>query len=268
MLALDRATRQEKQLPVQAEQPPAAPGKRHGSHSRGVGRRGAAGLARVVWGVRGVRPRRVVLPVAGLAVLLVAVVWGGVQVMSPAQASGASALFGSINGLGQSKQAAGIMAEYNTMQAMMSASQVLTTDAMPVHTDADQVMAQDNPSSSSNTANQTGTSITTLAPPNSPSADQKIAQQLMPGFGFSVASQWSCLYSIWEKESTWNVYAANPSSEAYGIPQANPGSMMASVASDWRTNPTTQIKWGLGYIQSRYGTPCGAWDHEESIGWY
>ena len=65
----------------------------------------------------------------------------------------------------------------------------------------------------------------------------------------------------------WRVNAAN-SSGAYGIPQALPGSKMASAGADWQTNPATQIAWGLGYIAGRYGTPCGAWDHSESNGWY
>ena len=88
------------------------------------------------------------------------------------------------------------------------------------------------------------------------------------------ADQFSCLNLLWNRESQWNYQAANPTSSAYGIPQAlaapggAPGSKMASAGSDWRTNPVTQIKWGLGYIADRYGTPCGAWGHSESVGWY
>ena len=63
-------------------------------------------------------------------------------------------------------------------------------------------------------------------------------------------------------------HADNPSSSAYGIPQALPGSKMASAGSDWESNPATQIEWGLGYIADIYGTPCGAWDHSQSNGWY
>ena len=84
--------------------------------------------------------------------------------------------------------------------------------------------------------------------------------------GFPI-SEFPCLERLWTKESGWNERAANPSG-AYGIPQALPGSKMGSVASDWRTNPATQIKWGLGYIEGRYSTPCGAWAHSESHGWY
>jgi len=81
-------------------------------------------------------------------------------------------------------------------------------------------------------------------------------------------SQWTCLNSLWTRESNWNYQASNPSSGAYGIPQSLPGSKMASAGSDWQTNPITQIEWGLDYIAGRYGTPCGAWAHSEDVGWY
>jgi len=80
--------------------------------------------------------------------------------------------------------------------------------------------------------------------------------------------QFSCLDKLWTKESNWRVDADNPSSSAYGIPQALPGSKMATVGADWRTNPVTQITWGLGYIEGRYGTPCSAWSHSVAKGWY
>lgn len=90
---------------------------------------------------------------------------------------------------------------------------------------------------------------------------------LMLQDGFAIA-QFPCLDKLWTKESGWNHHATNASSGAYGIPQAYPGSKMSSVAADWRTNPATQIKWGLGYIKGRYGTPCAAWSHSESVGSY
>ena len=62
--------------------------------------------------------------------------------------------------------------------------------------------------------------------------------------------------------------AYNASSGAYGIPQALPGSKMATAGADWETNAATQIEWGLGYVQGRYGTPCGAWAHSQDVGWY
>ena len=94
-----------------------------------------------------------------------------------------------------------------------------------------------------------------------------IAQALLSEYGWS-QDQFNCLDSLWERESHWNVYADNPNSSAYGIPQALPGSKMSSAGADWATNPITQIRWGLGYIQDRYGSPCGAWAHSESHGWY
>ncbi len=80
--------------------------------------------------------------------------------------------------------------------------------------------------------------------------------------------QFSCLVSLWNKESGWNYRAYNAGSGAYGIPQALPGSKMSSAGADWETNAATQISWGLGYISGRYGTPCGAWSHSQSTGWY
>lgn len=93
-----------------------------------------------------------------------------------------------------------------------------------------------------------------------------IAQAMVAERGWS-SSQFSCLDSLWQKESGWRTYASNPSG-AYGIPQALPGSKMATAGSDWRTNPATQIRWGLGYISGRYGTPCAAWSQSRSTGWY
>ncbi len=94
-----------------------------------------------------------------------------------------------------------------------------------------------------------------------------IARALLPEFGFG-AEQFSCLDPLYMGESGWRVDADNPTSSAYGIPQALPGSKMASAGADWATNPETQIRWGLGYIRDRYGTPCGAWSFKQGHGWY
>lgn len=96
---------------------------------------------------------------------------------------------------------------------------------------------------------------------------REIAQALLPEFGFS-QDQFGCLDSLYTRESNWTYNADNPTSSAYGIPQSLPGSKMASAGADWETNPVTQIRWGLGYIRDRYGSPCGAWGHSESNGWY
>lgn len=82
------------------------------------------------------------------------------------------------------------------------------------------------------------------------------------------AYEYDCFSSIVEHESGWSVTAANPSSGAYGLMQALPGSKMASAGSDWRTSATTQIRWGIAYIAAHYGTPCGAWSYWQNHGWY
>ncbi|WP_406832118.1 hypothetical protein ABEG17_04645 [Pedococcus sp. KACC 23699] len=100
--------------------------------------------------------------------------------------------------------------------------------------------------------------------------DPRAAARAMLGdFGFD-QSQWSCLDNLWMGESGWKHTAANSSSGAYGIPQSLPGSKMASVGADWQTNPVTQIRWGLQYIKSSYGTPCNAWNtwQSRSPHWY
>ncbi|MFT3874461.1 MAG: lytic transglycosylase domain-containing protein [Nocardioides sp.] len=94
-----------------------------------------------------------------------------------------------------------------------------------------------------------------------------IAKALLPEFGFG-DDQFQCLDSLYMGESGWRVDADNPNSSAYGIPQALPGSKMASAGADWATNPVTQIRWGLGYIADRYGTPCGAWSFKQGHGYY
>ncbi len=89
-----------------------------------------------------------------------------------------------------------------------------------------------------------------------------IAQQMVP------ADQFQCFSKIINQESTWNYLAVNKSSGAYGLVQALPGSKMASAGADWRTNPATQIKWGLNYMEDRYGSPCSAWSFHQANGWY
>lgn len=121
------------------------------------------------------------------------------------------------------------------------------------------------PASSTGSGSGGGTLVPSGPPPN-PSSAQGIAYNMLASFGFST-SQFGCLNDLWSRESGWR-YNAENASGAYGIPQALPGSKMASAGSDWQTNPATQIRWGLGYIKSTYGTPCGAWDHEVADGWY
>ncbi|KOV12080.1 transglycosylase domain-containing protein [Streptomyces sp. XY431] len=97
----------------------------------------------------------------------------------------------------------------------------------------------------------------------SPGSVQELAQQIIGS-----DSQFQCFSQIVKRESGWNYTATNKSSGAYGLVQALPGSKMASAGADWRTNPATQIQWGLGYMNSRYGSPCGAWSFWQSHHWY
>ena len=97
---------------------------------------------------------------------------------------------------------------------------------------------------------------------------KEIALQMVTDNGWGADQFHGCLEPLWEKESNWNHTAENPSSGAYGIPQSLPGSKMASHGDDWRTNPATQIAWGIDYIKDRYGDPCGAWSHSQANNWY
>ncbi|WP_299033203.1 hypothetical protein [uncultured Pseudokineococcus sp.] len=96
---------------------------------------------------------------------------------------------------------------------------------------------------------------------------RSVAAAMVADRGWS-SEQMSCLDSLWTKESGWQWDADNPTSSAYGIPQSLPGDKMASAGADWETNPATQIRWGLGYIEDVYGTPCGAWSHSQANDWY
>jgi len=116
-------------------------------------------------------------------------------------------------------------------------------------------------------AEQAAAAATALAAANTPDGARATARDLAASqYGWG-DDQFQCLNSLWNKESSWNYQAYNPSG-ATGIPQALPGSKMASSGSDWATNAATQIAWGLGYISSVYGTPCSAWGHSQATNWY
>ncbi|MDT0612920.1 aggregation-promoting factor C-terminal-like domain-containing protein [Streptomyces lancefieldiae] len=91
---------------------------------------------------------------------------------------------------------------------------------------------------------------------------QAMARQMVP------SGQWQCFSNIVDHESSWNYKAVNPSSGAYGLFQALPAGKYASAGADWQTNPATQIKWGLNYMDSRYGSPCEAWTFWQANHWY
>ncbi|WP_366943172.1 lytic transglycosylase domain-containing protein [uncultured Microbacterium sp.] len=135
--------------------------------------------------------------------------------------------------------------------------------------------ASSSSSSSSSSSGSSGSGGSTWTPPasgggsgdNSPGGAQATARGMLAGYGWG-DDQFSCLVSLWNKESGWNYQAYNSGSGAFGIPQALPGSKMSSAGADWASNAGTQIAWGLGYISGRYGSPCGAWGHSQSVGWY
>jgi hypothetical protein len=110
-----------------------------------------------------------------------------------------------------------------------------------------------------------GGDIVLLAASRTP---RQIARAMLSQFHWSPGKQDKYLNWLWQRESGWNRYASNPYSGAYGIPQALPGSKMSSAGPNWRSNASTQIRWGLRYIRARYGSPHRAWNHSQATGWY
>ncbi|WP_103502212.1 MULTISPECIES: transglycosylase SLT domain-containing protein [Streptomyces] len=108
-----------------------------------------------------------------------------------------------------------------------------------------------------------GTAGQAAAAPSSSSDGQSIAREVIGD-----DAQFQCFSNIVERESGWDHTATNPSSGAYGLVQSLPAEKMASHGSDWRTNPETQIKWGVDYMNDRYGSPCGAWEFWQANHWY
>lgn len=111
-----------------------------------------------------------------------------------------------------------------------------------------------------------------ISGPVTRNSNEALANQMAAsGYGWT-GGQRACLDDLWTEESagTWSPTVTNPTSGAYGIPQALPAGKMASAGPDWQTNAATQVRWGLRYIHDRYGSPCGAWAHEksQSPNWY
>ena len=209
------------------------------------------------------RRRNIALPAFCVAVVLVAVIAVGAKVMSR-NGSGANSLAQAIDALPGSGSVALIVQEHKNIIAMNAAARTLTVASKPTMVNPAQVIASQSAASSSNSI---GVPSVTFPPPD-PAAAQTTAYNMMPAFGFSQKTQWTCLLDIWNRESNWIYDAENPTSGAYGIPQALPGDKMASAGADWLTNPTTQIKWGLQYIKTYYGTPCVAYNFDVANGGY
>jgi hypothetical protein len=148
---------------------------------------------------------------------------------------------------------------------------IAVTPVLLLPATAEEAAAASESSSSSSSSGSSGSSSgggsAASSGDNSVAGAKATARALVADRGWS-SDQFSCLEKLWQKESGWNYRAYNSSSGAYGIPQALPGSKMASAGSNWKSSAATQIRWGLSYIDGRYGTPCGAWDHSKSYGWY
>ena len=212
----------------------------------------------------------IVFPVAVFAAVAVIGVAVGTAVFSPG--SSAFNIAEAVEAVPGSHTMALLEAEHAQLIAMTTAARTLTVVAKPNLASPAQVAAADSGTGSSTTSSSTsagtggGGIVTVPAAPPNPGTAQSIAYNMLASFGFST-STYGCLVDLWNRESGWSYDAENPSG-AYGIPQALPGSKMASAGPDWQTNPATQIRWGLGYIKQLYGNPCGAWAYEEANGYY
>jgi hypothetical protein len=181
-----------------------------------------------------------------------------------------SSAFNAVEAIGQvsgSHTIALLEAKRQQLIAMTTAARTLTVVAKPKLASPAQVAAA-NPAASTGTGTGGGGVIYVTSTPPNPNTAQSIAYNIMGSYGFNPKTYFGCLQNLWNRESGWRYDAENPSSGAFGIPQALPGSKMASAGTDWQTNPRTQIIWGLGYIKGTYGDPCSAWGFEERNGYY
>ena len=142
-----------------------------------------------------------------------------------------------------------------------ASAEAAPNEAAAVNRDSIEVAVETPAPAATQTSNSNGNSSTYQPsgemPQYSPGSLKAQAASMIGSYGWG-PEQMQCLDDLWEKESNWNPYAENPSSGAYGIPQSYPGEKMASVGADWRTNPTTQMTWGMNYIKDKYGKPCTA----------
>ena len=205
----------------------------------------------------------IVFPAAIVAVIAVTGVAVGIKVFAPG--SSAFSAVQAIEMVPGSHTMAALEAERTQLIAMTAAARTLTVVAKPKLA-SPAVIAAANPVTTSGGTGSGGIVYVTSTPPN-PGSAQSIAYNMLASFGFSPTTFFGCLKDIWNRESGWR-YDAENASGAFGIPQALPGSKMASAGADWQTNPATQIKWGLGYIKAIYGDPCKAWAFEEANGYY
>jgi hypothetical protein len=209
----------------------------------------------------------IVWPTAVVAAIVVIGVAVGAQLLAPG--SGAFSAAQAIAVVPGSHTMALLEVERTQLVAMTAAARTLTVVAKPKLSSPVQVaeaLAASTGTTPGAASASAGVTYVTSKPPD-PGTAQSTAYSIMGSFGFAPQTYFGCLQDIWNRESGWRYDAENPSG-AYGIPQALPGSKMASAGADWQTDPATQIRWGLGYIKSIYGNPCSAWAFEEANGYY
>jgi hypothetical protein len=201
------------------------------------------------------------LPTAATAVTAVAgiAIAGYLMVFRPGNVPNSGAAIAAA-AVSSSRAVAVLEQQRQQMIVMSAASHTMRIIGAP------KVAAQPTQASGGTAGSTGGAGGVPVAAPD-PGTAQRIAYNMLSSFGWSPSTYYSCLNNIWTRESGWR-YNAENASGAYGIPQALPGSKMASAGGDWMTNPATQIKWGLGYIQGRYGDPCSAWSYWEAHGYY
>jgi hypothetical protein len=205
--------------------------------------------------------------VASAADLSSAVLASGLDMGDAGTAIDTTELNGDILALEPREAMSGIQLVLRTVDVEKETAAVVsaTADLQLAFTAAQEKKAAEDAAAAA--AEQAAAEAAALAAANTPDGARATAADMAASrYGWG-ADQFSCLNSLWKKESGWNYQAYNPSG-ATGIPQALPGSKMASAGSDWETNATTQIAWGLGYISSVYGTPCSAWSHSQATDWY
>jgi hypothetical protein len=202
----------------------------------------------------------IVFPVAVFAAISVIGVAVGAEVFAPVSA--ALKIVQAVGAVEGSHTLQLLEAERAQLIAMTEAARTLTVAAGPQLASPAEVAAA-NPGS----GGSSGAVIYVTSQPPDPGTAQAIAYSMMASFGFPPSVYFGCLLDLWNHESGWVYDAENPSG-AYGIPQALPGSKMASAGPDWQTDPATQIRWGLGYIKAIYGNPCNAWAFDETNGYY
>lgn len=145
----------------------------------------------------------------------------------------------------------------SALRSTIDSTKAATTQLAAAGAEADRVAAE-----------AAAAAAATAAAANTPDGAKAAARSIASSqYGWG-DDQFQCLSNLWQKESHWDYQASNGGSGATGIPQALPGSKMASFGTDWATNATTQVKWGLDYISRSYGTPCSAWSHSQSVNWY